>query len=404
MSSRGSPPAVPATEVPSSESAAVRIKESLELLVSQLCDPVREELDALRARVDERLAAVAASLASRDHHGELLDTLVLDLSGAAADQAEAAASRARLESREEAQTELAAAQAAAQTRLDAEVAANAALRQSLDDARQQLDTIQAEAAVLQAARIEIESRLDQAEQAKSELAEGLAKTQREAAEARREVEACTVSLNTAQTQLEALTEERTQLLQERDEAARRLDAERRERMALAEALEAARQAVDVARASSDKAHDEVEAAGRYALAMEEGDAAAPSGAARAVARDVPQPYSGPTRAAHRVAMPEGSEVVVDSSVCLLVNLSTQGAQIRSRRAMRPNHVARILLPRGEGTLPCKGRIVWAVFEMPHAGDAAMYRAGVQFTEVDRGALNAFLLRQESARSPRTTTL
>lgn len=268
-----------------------------------------------------------------------------------------------------------------------ESAANAALRQSLDDARRQLDTIQAEAAVLRAARIEIESRLDRAETAKSELAGVLAKAQREATEARREAEACTVRLDAAQAQLEALEKERTELLQARDEAAARLEAESRERRALSEVLEAARQAANVARAEADKSRDEIEAVRRYALALKEK-------CEKLTVEKQALSYPGPARAAYRFVMPEGSEIVVDSATCLLLNLSSSGAQIRSPRAMRPNHVARMLLPRGEGTLPCQGRIVWAVFELSGAGAGAMYRAGVQFTEVDRRALDAFLLQQE----------
>lgn len=398
MNSHRAGPAASPTEAPSDDAAAARIKESLESLVRQLCDPLREELDAVRAALDTRLAAVAASFASRDH-SESLDTLVLDLSRAAAEQAEAAASRARLDAQEAARAEQGAAQAAAQKQLDAESAANMALRQSLDDTRRQLDTIQAEVAVLQASRIEMELRLDQAEAARSELAGALAKAEREVTEARGDVEACTVRLDTAHARVEALEQERAELLQARDEveAARRYAAamkEQRDRLKVEmQALidEGDREATALAASLSDSNRHMGGHVDR-----------APSVSAPAVTPDVSQSHSSSTRAAQRVAMPEGSEIVVDSTVCLLVNLSSQGAQIRSLRAMRPNHVARISLPRGEEALPCKGRIVWAVFEMPSAGGEAMYRAGVQFTEVDQQALDAFLLQRGAAeRVPRS---
>jgi hypothetical protein len=596
MNSRDSTPAAPSDEGSCHDSAAATIKESLEVLVNQLSGEVRSELDALRAGLDKHIAAVAASFATRDY-GKSLETLVVDLSKAAAEQAEAAATRARRDSQEAAQAELAAARAAAQQQRDAESAAQAALHESLDDARKQLDTMQADAATLQAAHREIESRLRQAESGRTELGEALATAQRETIDARREVEARTGSLDRAHAQLEALEQEHAQLQQARDELAVHLAAESRERMTLTEALEAARQAATIAKANTERSRDEVEAATRYALTMKEererlagqlqalidaGDAAGVELAAldrvnlalraldqattqrdvldtlllqlghefaraaifvvagnclkgwrsrgldatttidnlaipltvaspltRAMTEERPvtqlanpdqeqvgvfgsaidcaiavpilveatvvavaygerlQPaqgagaslriaemlgghtgrrlaaigtgasaerpasaptrgdtrrdpgsqvdagpplsrtptapdpsasYPGPTRAAHRVTLPEGSEIVVDSTACLLVNLSSRGAQIRSPRAMRPNHVVRIMLPKEEGTLPCKGRIVWAVFEMPRSGEAARYRAGLQFTDVDQRALEAFLLQCEHTAS------
>jgi hypothetical protein len=105
-------------------------------------------------------------------------------------------------------------------------------------------------------------------------------------------------------------------------------------------------------------------------------------------------YPGPPRAERRIPMPEGSEIVIDSTSCLLVDLSSGGAQIRSPRMVRPNHSVRILLPKQEGPLLCKGRIVWAMYE-PGKGDVAMYRAGLQFTDIDQRALAAVLLQSRA---------
>jgi hypothetical protein len=91
-------------------------------------------------------------------------------------------------------------------------------------------------------------------------------------------------------------------------------------------------------------------------------------------------------------MPEGIEVLVDSSVGVLIDLSSRGAQVLSAKTMRPNHTVRLVLPREEGALPCNGRIVWAACEMSHSHGGAVYRAGVHFTGIDAGAVDAFLMR------------
>jgi hypothetical protein len=117
----------------------------------------------------------------------------------------------------------------------------------------------------------------------------------------------------------------------------------------------------------------------------------PVASARPAVSDTPRRYPGPTRQAHRVKMPVGIEVLVDSSVGLLVDLSIRGAQVLSPKPMRPNHTVRVILRREEGALPCNGRIVWAVLEAPRATGTHRYRAGVQFTQVDARAVHTFLV-------------
>ena len=117
----------------------------------------------------------------------------------------------------------------------------------------------------------------------------------------------------------------------------------------------------------------------------------PLPSARPTTSDTPRVYPGPTRQAPRVRMPEGIEVLVDSSVGVLVDLSSRGAQVLSPKAMRPNYTVRMILPRQEGALQCNGRIVWAMFEVSRANGTAQYRAGVQFTEIDARAVHAFLM-------------
>jgi len=58
---------------------------------------------------------------------------------------------------------------------------------------------------------------------------------------------------------------------------------------------------------------------------------------------------------------------------------------------------------GDRALDCTGIIVWALFEQPKGTAAALYRAGVQFTEVDSRAVEAFLAAQGITRDPATSS-
>jgi len=103
------------------------------------------------------------------------------------------------------------------------------------------------------------------------------------------------------------------------------------------------------------------------------------------------------RQAPRVKMQEGVNVTLDGSASFLIDLSTLGAQVLSPVALRPKRVVKLTLVIGDRTLDCTGMIVWALFEQPKGTAAALYRAGVQFTEVDSRAVEAFLAAQGISR-------
>jgi hypothetical protein len=123
--------------------------------------------------------------------------------------------------------------------------------------------------------------------------------------------------------------------------------------------------------------------------------AAPSGPARP-AEAAPPAFEGPVRQAPRVRMGPKFEVSVDGAAGTLVDLSTSGAQIVTPKSMRPNHAVRIVVPREDGQVRCKGRVVWAALESVRPDGTPLYRAGVKFTEVDGPALEAFLAQQSRA--------
>jgi PilZ domain len=97
----------------------------------------------------------------------------------------------------------------------------------------------------------------------------------------------------------------------------------------------------------------------------------------------------PTRQARRVKILESINVAVDGAPGTLVDLSTLGAQVVSPRAIRPNRSVRLLLPSDQGGLSCEARVVWVCVEQGQANNHALYRAGVQFTDVDAPELDAF---------------
>ena len=96
------------------------------------------------------------------------------------------------------------------------------------------------------------------------------------------------------------------------------------------------------------------------------------------------------RQARRVKMLDGTSVVVDEAKGTLVDLSTLGAQVLSPYALRPNTPVRIVLPHDAGGVSCAGRVVWVIVEQNPASQSALYRAGVQFTDVKAGELEGYL--------------
>jgi chromosome segregation ATPase len=99
-----------------------------------LADTSQRELDALRAALDKRLAALEAALANPGE-SEALEHLVIALARVATAEADATATRLCLQARVEAQEEVAASHTAAEERLQTERSAAAELRSSLDQTK-----------------------------------------------------------------------------------------------------------------------------------------------------------------------------------------------------------------------------------------------------------------------------
>ena len=99
-----------------------------------------------------------------------------------------------------------------------------------------------------------------------------------------------------------------------------------------------------------------------------------------------------TRRAPRFRARPGVEIQLDGNPVTVVDVSTIGAQVLSPGMVRPDQRVRVTLPReGETPLRFRGTVAWARFELPRrAGDPGPhYRAGVEFIDADRSALEHF---------------
>jgi hypothetical protein len=95
-----------------------------------------------------------------------------------------------------------------------------------------------------------------------------------------------------------------------------------------------------------------------------------------------------TRAAARVAIAPGVEILVDGNPARLVDLSAVGAQLISPTVLRPNQRVRVTLADERGAIRCVAMVAWASFEMPPK-TGPQYRAGLQFVSPDAAAVEAF---------------
>ena len=106
-----------------------------------------------------------------------------------------------------------------------------------------------------------------------------------------------------------------------------------------------------------------------------------------------------SRQAARLRLAGSVQLLVDGVASILVDVSTLGALIVSPSTLRPNRTVRLLLPNSEGGFTCTGRIMWAQLEAPKGDRPAQYRSGIQFLDVQLGAMESFMARHRSWKAP-----
>jgi hypothetical protein len=102
-------------------------------------------------------------------------------------------------------------------------------------------------------------------------------------------------------------------------------------------------------------------------------------------------YRG-TRRAKRYRMVAGTEVQVDGASAEIIDLSVIGAQILSPSTLRPQQRVRITLADDGGVVRINAAVAWASFEIPKS--TPRYRAGIEFTDAQAAAVEAFCKRHQ----------
>jgi hypothetical protein len=248
----------------------------------------------------------------------------------------------------------------------------------------QLDAERAAAAELRRATEHTEQQLANVVNDKDQTSANHDETQRELTAVRIEAEAIRLNLEAAGARLEMLDAERLRADRARKDLETRLEALVVERDALAAELQTARQGNAPAQANVQPT---TPAAVRPAPPAQPHPLAAPQRTQGSTSGDEEW---GAVRLAVRYAFRQPITIQINGDVGLLVDLSVAGCQLVSTSSVRPNQVVKVLLPTGETSLVCTGKVMWARFEPRAASGSLGYRAGIQFTKPDQAALEAFI--------------
>jgi hypothetical protein len=101
-----------------------------------------------------------------------------------------------------------------------------------------------------------------------------------------------------------------------------------------------------------------------------------------------------TRRAPRFRIAENVDAVLDGKSGALVDLSTVGAQVISRVALKPNQRIAMALTDKTSHVRFNASVAWTSFEMPSSG-APRFRVGINFEDADAAAVDAFCARHRA---------
>lgn len=102
-----------------------------------------------------------------------------------------------------------------------------------------------------------------------------------------------------------------------------------------------------------------------------------------------------TRRAPRFRMKDNTEAQIDGMPAILIDLSTKGAQIISKVALKPQQRLRVTLADDLGVARFSAAVAWASFEIPKG--VTRYRAGIEFKDADPKPVEAFAHRHDKDR-------
>jgi PilZ domain-containing protein len=101
-----------------------------------------------------------------------------------------------------------------------------------------------------------------------------------------------------------------------------------------------------------------------------------------------------TRRAARVKIDPKALASVDSVKATVIDLSTIGAQLVTTLQVKPGQNVRMTLDDRVGSVRFNAVVMWASFEIPPSG-APRYRAGLEFSDADAAAVEAFSVRHRA---------
>ena len=101
-----------------------------------------------------------------------------------------------------------------------------------------------------------------------------------------------------------------------------------------------------------------------------------------------------TRRAARFKMTPNTQAVVDDKPGTLIDLSSVGAQVVAKAALKPNQRITMTLNDEVGQVHFNASVAWTAFETPSSG-SPRFRAGINFEDADPAAVDAFCARHKA---------
>lgn len=103
----------------------------------------------------------------------------------------------------------------------------------------------------------------------------------------------------------------------------------------------------------------------------------------------PAPQFEVIRRAPRVQLKNTLRIQLDGAPAMPVDLSVIGAQAQSANVMRPGQRVRLTLGDEISTVRLSARVAWASYERAKGNPTPFYRVGMEFTDADPTAIQAF---------------
>lgn len=101
-----------------------------------------------------------------------------------------------------------------------------------------------------------------------------------------------------------------------------------------------------------------------------------------------------TRRASRFKMTPHTQAILDDKPGTLIDLSSVGAQVVSKAALKPNQRITMTLNDEVGQVHFNASVAWTAFETPSSG-SPRFRAGINFEDADPAAVDAFCARHKA---------